>query len=53
MLGIIATIPIVLWFLGFFAFHVNTVFIDVVIFISIILLMLYIMRQIRVSAQED
>jgi hypothetical protein len=50
MLGIIAAIPIVLWLLGFFAVHENTVFVQVALFVSIILVVLYLMRQTTVSA---
>jgi hypothetical protein len=50
MLGIIAAVPIVLLLLGFFAFHVNTAFIYVALFVSITFLVMYVMRQITVSA---
>lgn len=50
MLGIVAAIPIVLWLLGFLAFHANTALIHVALFASVILLVLYLMRQTTASA---
>jgi hypothetical protein len=44
MLGVIAAVLIVLWLLGFFAFHVTTAFIHVALILGIILLMMYLMR---------
>ena len=44
MLGIIAAILIVLWLLGFFAFHVTTAFIHVALIVGLILLVLHFMR---------
>jgi hypothetical protein len=44
MLGIIAAVLIVLWLLGFFAFHVTTAFVHVVLVVGLILLVLHIMR---------
>jgi len=44
MLGIIAAILIVLWLLGFFAFHVTTAFIHVVLVVGVILLLLHFVR---------
>jgi membrane-bound ClpP family serine protease len=45
MLGIIAAVLIVLWLLGFFAFHVTTSFIHVVLVVGVILLVLHFMRR--------
>jgi hypothetical protein len=44
MLGILAAVLIVLWLLGFFAFHVTTSFIHIVLVVGIILLVLHFMR---------
>jgi hypothetical protein len=44
MLGIIAAVLIVLWLLGFFAFHVTTGFIHIVLVVGLILLVLHFMR---------
>jgi Family of unknown function (DUF5670) len=44
MLGILAAVLIVLWLLGFFAFHVTTGFIHIVLVVGIILLVLHFMR---------
>jgi hypothetical protein len=41
MLGIIAAILIVLWLLGFFAFHVTTAFIHIALVVGLILLVLH------------
>ena len=45
MLGIIAAVLIVLWLLGFFAFHVTTSFIHVALILGVILLVLHFMRR--------
>jgi hypothetical protein len=45
MLGIIAGVLIVLWLLGFFAFHVTTSLIHVVLVVGVILLVLHFMRR--------
>ena len=45
MLGIIAAVLIVLWLLGFFAFHVTTSFIHVVLVVGVILLVLQFARR--------
>ena len=45
MLGTIAAILIVLWLLGFFAFHVTTTFIHVVLVLGIILLVVHFVRR--------
>ena len=45
MLGIIAAVLIVLWLLGFFAFHVTTSFIHVALVLAVILLVLHFMRR--------
>jgi uncharacterized protein DUF5670 len=44
MLGIIAAVLIVLWLLGFFAFHVTTAFIHVALVVGLVLLVLHFMR---------
>lgn len=45
MLGIIAAVLIVLWLLGFFAFHVTTSLIHVVLVLGIILLVVHFVRR--------
>jgi hypothetical protein len=49
MLGIIAAVLIVLWLLGFFAFHVTTAFIHVALILGVILLVLHFMRRATAS----
>jgi hypothetical protein len=41
MLGIIAAVLIVLWLLGFLAFHVTTGFIHIALVVGLILLVLH------------
>jgi len=41
MLGILAAILIVLWLLGFFAFHIMAGFIHIVLVVGIVLLVLH------------
>jgi len=43
MLGIIAAILIVLWLLGFFAFHVTTGFIHIVLVVGLVLLVVHLL----------
>jgi hypothetical protein len=50
MLGIIAAVLIVLWLMGFFAFHVTSAFIHVALVIGIILLAIHFMRRTSASA---
>jgi len=50
MLGLIAAVLIVLWLLGFFAFHVSTAFIHVALVVGLMLLVLHIMRRSTASA---
>jgi Family of unknown function (DUF5670) len=50
MLGIIATVLIVLWLLGFVAFHVTAAFIHVALIAGVILLVLHIARRATTSA---
>jgi undecaprenyl pyrophosphate phosphatase UppP len=50
MLGLIAAVLIILWLLGFFAFHVTTAFIHVVLVVGIILLVLHFLRRGTVDA---
>jgi hypothetical protein len=44
MLGILAAVLIVLWLLGFFAFHVTTSFIHIALIVGLALLVLHFMR---------
>jgi hypothetical protein len=44
MLGIIAAVLIVLWLLGFFAFHVTTGFIHIVLVVGLVLLLIHFLR---------
>jgi hypothetical protein len=44
MLGIIATVLIVLWLLGLLAFHVTGAFIHVALVLGVILLVVHFMR---------
>ena len=44
MLGVIAVILIVLWLLGFFAFHVTSGLIHIVLVIGLIMLILHFVR---------
>jgi len=44
MLGIIAAVLIVLWLLGFFAFHVTTALIHVLLVLGLVLLVVHFMR---------
>jgi hypothetical protein len=44
MLGIIAAVLIVLWLLGYFAFHVTTAFIHAALVVGVILLVVHFMR---------
>jgi hypothetical protein len=44
MLGMLAAVLIVLWLLGFFAFHVTTGLIHIVLVVGLILLVLHFMR---------
>jgi hypothetical protein len=44
MLGIIAAVLVVLWLLGFFAFHVTAAFIHVLLIIAVILIILHFVR---------
>jgi len=44
MLGIIAIVLVILWALGFFAFHVTTAFIHVVLIIALVLVVLHFLQ---------
>jgi hypothetical protein len=44
MLGMLAAVLIVLWLLGFFAFHVTSGLIHIVLVVGLILLLLHFMR---------
>jgi hypothetical protein len=44
MLGMIAAVLIVLWLLGFLAFHVTVGFIHILLVVGVILLVLHFMR---------
>jgi hypothetical protein len=50
MLGLIAAVLIVLWLLGFLAFHVSSSLIHVALVVGIILLVLHFMRRSSASA---
>jgi hypothetical protein len=41
MLGLIAAVLIVLWLLGFFAFHVTTGFIHIALVVGLVLLLVH------------
>ena len=43
MLGIIAAVLIVLWLLGFFAFHVTTGFLHIVLVVGLVLLVVHLL----------
>ena len=49
MLGMIALVLIVLWLLGFFAFHVTAGFIHIVLVVGLILLVLHFVTGRRAS----
>jgi hypothetical protein len=44
MLGLIAAVLIVLWLLGFFAFHVSAGIVHVLLIIGIVMLVLHFLR---------
>ena len=44
MLALIAAVLIVLWLLGFFAFHVSTGVVHVLLIIGIVMLVLHLLR---------
>jgi hypothetical protein len=44
MLGMLAAVLIVLWLLGFFAFHVTTGFIHIVLVVGLVLLVFHLLR---------
>jgi len=44
MLGLIAAVLIVLWLLGFFAFHVTSGFIHIALIVGLILLSFHLLR---------
>src|SRR5208283_803736 len=44
MLGLLAAVLIILWLLGFFAFHVTTGFIHIVLVVGLILLIFHFLR---------
>ena len=44
MLGLIAAVLIVLWLLGFFAFHVTAGFIHIVLVLGLVLLAVHLFR---------
>jgi Flp pilus assembly protein TadB len=44
MLGIIAAVLVILWLLGFFAFHVTSGFIHIVLVVAVIMLILHFVR---------
>jgi Family of unknown function (DUF5670) len=50
MLGVIAAVLIVLWLLGFFAFHVTSGLIHIVLVVGLIMLILHFVRGRTASA---
>jgi hypothetical protein len=44
MLGIIAAVLIVFWLLGFFAFHVSTGLIHILLVIGVVMLLVHLFR---------
>jgi hypothetical protein len=48
MLMTVAIVLLVLWALGFFAFHVSTAFIHVLVVIAVIVLVMHLLRGNRV-----
>ena len=44
MLGIIAVILVVMWLLGFFAFHVTASFIHILLLIAVVMIVLHFLR---------
>jgi len=44
MLGIIAAVLLVLWLLGFFAFHVTTSLIHILLVIAVVMVVLHFVR---------
>jgi hypothetical protein len=44
MLGLIAAVLIVLWLLGFFAFHVSTGLIHILLVIGVVMLLVHLFR---------
>ncbi|HEX3367635.1 lmo0937 family membrane protein [Phenylobacterium sp.] len=44
MLGILALVLVVLWLLGFFAFHVTTAAIHLILVVAVILIVLHFVR---------
>ena len=44
MLGLIAAVLIILWLLGFFAFHVGTGLIHVALVVGIVLILVHLLR---------
>jgi hypothetical protein len=45
MLGLIAAVLIILWLLGFFAFHITAGFVHIVLVVGLILLVLHFVRR--------
>ncbi len=48
MLGIIAAVLVVLWLLGFFAFHVTASFIHILLVIAVVMIILHFVRGRRI-----
>jgi hypothetical protein len=48
MFGIIAIVLVILWLLGFFAFHVTAAFIHLLLVIAVVLVILHFVRGRRV-----
>jgi hypothetical protein len=50
MLGLIAAVLIVLWLLGFFAFHVSAGLIHILLIVGIVMLLVHLLRGRSVAA---
>ncbi len=48
MLGIIALVLVVLWLLGFFAFHITAFAIHIILLIAVVLVVMHFLRGRRV-----
>jgi hypothetical protein len=44
MLGIIAAVLVILWLLGFFAFHVTTAAIHIILVVALVLIVLHFLQ---------
>ena len=48
MLGTIAIVLVVLWLLGFFAFHITTAAIHIILIVALVLVVLHFLRGRRI-----